>query len=66
MRCSYDATRLSNNVRQIECWFSQINQSLGGLEFGNALARGGQLLLLQLRDHGFGIWDNQWAEMALL
>jgi len=22
MRCSYDATRLSNNLRQIECWFS--------------------------------------------
>jgi putative transposase len=22
MRCSYDATRLSDNVRQIECWFS--------------------------------------------
>jgi hypothetical protein len=24
MRCFYDATRLSDNVRQIECWFSQI------------------------------------------
>jgi hypothetical protein len=23
MRCSYDATRLSDNARRIECWFSQ-------------------------------------------
>jgi len=25
MRCSYDAARLSDNVRQIECWFSQLD-----------------------------------------
>jgi hypothetical protein len=24
-RCSYDATRLSDNVPQIECWFSELH-----------------------------------------
>jgi|SRR5262245_3568235 len=34
MRCSYDAIRLSDNLRQIECWFSQIQ-----IEFGRVLDR---------------------------
>jgi hypothetical protein len=34
MRCSYDATRLSDNVRQIECWFSHTTHTMTNADNG--------------------------------